>query len=70
MSDRRLDEEVLSPEAFTRLVNRPLSEDEREGYRDLIRWFTGRYPTAKERLAYARRKYAEVTRPTRIESGR
>ena len=36
--------------------------------RDLVRWFTGRYPTAKERFAYVRRKYAEWTRnpPARI----
>jgi hypothetical protein len=35
---------------------------------DLDRWFTGRYPTVKERFAYVRRKYAEWTRnpPARI----
>ena len=28
----------------------------------LIRWFMGRYKTPRERLRYARRKYAEVQR--------
>lgn len=29
---------------------------------ELIRWFSRRYPTARERMAYVRRKYAEWTR--------
>ncbi len=29
---------------------------------DLARWFRARYPTARERFAYVRRKYVEWTR--------
>jgi hypothetical protein len=67
--NRRLDEEELSPEEFERLSRTPLTEEERAEWLALIRWFMTRYPTAKERLAYARRKYAEVTAPARIERG-
>ena len=53
----------LSPEEFTRRVDAALAESEEIAEQvNLIRWFSRRYPTAKERLAYARRKYAEWTR--------
>jgi hypothetical protein len=56
-------EERLSPEEFTRRVDAALAETEEIAEQvELIRWFSRRYPTAKERLAYARRKYAEWTR--------
>ena len=56
-------EERLSPEEFTRRVDAALAESEEIAEQvNLIRWFSRRYPTAKERLAYARRKYAEWTR--------
>jgi hypothetical protein len=35
----------------------PIGEDEREGVLTLQRWFTRRYPTGEERLAYARQAY-------------
>jgi hypothetical protein len=35
-------------------------EDSRRADIELIEWFSRHYPTAKERLAYVRRKYAEV----------
>jgi hypothetical protein len=59
-------EEPLSPEEFNRRVSTPLTAEEAADLADLIRWFTRRYPTPKERLAYARRKFAEWTRPVRI----
>jgi hypothetical protein len=59
-------EESLPPEEFDRRVSAPLTEREAAELADLIRWFTRRYPTPKERLAYARRKFAEWTRPVSV----
>jgi hypothetical protein len=61
-------ETPLTLEEFERrMATRPTAEEVAE-FMDLVRWFTGRYPTAKERFAYIRRKYAEWTRnpPARI----
>ena len=51
---------------FTRRVRAPLTDDERAEVEQLVRWFTRRYPTVKQRLAYARRKFAQWTRPVRV----
>lgn len=53
--------------ALARLAIVPAEEDVEETM-DLVRWFMGRYPTAQERFAYIRRKYAEWTRipPARL----
>ena len=59
-------EEPLSPEEFDRRVSAPHSVEESDEIAALIRWFTRRYPTPKERLAYARRKFAEWTRPVKV----
>lgn len=61
-------ETPLSPEEFERRVSVRPSEEEVAELMSLVRWFTGRYPTAKDRFAYVRRKYAEWTRnpPVRI----
>jgi hypothetical protein len=59
-------EAPLSPEEFDRRVSTPMTEEEAADLADLIRWFTRRYPTPKDRLAYARRKFAEWTRPVSI----
>ena len=59
-------EEPLSLEEFERRVSAPLTGEEASELSDLIRWFTRRYPTPKERLAYARRKFLEWTRPATI----
>lgn len=40
----------LTPEEFTARVNAPWSEQEREDFAALCRWFVRRYPTAMERL--------------------
>ena len=62
MSDRH-DAPQLSPEEFERRLARVLAEkDEIANIRALIAWFRRRYPTAKARLAYVRRKHAEWTR--------
>jgi hypothetical protein len=48
----------LSPEEFRFYVEAPVSEWERENAAALITWFTTRYKTPLERLAYARRAQA------------
>jgi hypothetical protein len=62
----RLVDEPLTPDEFDRRLATPLSDAERAEIAELIRWFTRRYPTPKERLAYDRRKFAEWTRPVTI----
>ena len=61
-------ETPLSLEEFERRLSVRPSEEEVAEFMSLVRWFTGRYPTAKDRFAYVRRKYAEWTRnpPARI----
>jgi hypothetical protein len=59
-------EEPLPADEFDRRVSAPVDPSEAAEIRDLIRWFTRRYATPKERLAYARRKFVEWTRPVRI----
>jgi hypothetical protein len=71
----------LSPAEFARRVRAPLTEAEASEIAELIEWFTRRYPTAKERLAYARRKLRQyqkghaahpsaTERPTYLETAR
>lgn len=55
---RRFTERTLAADAFDAYVNAPVSEEEREEALRLIRWFSKRYRTAAERLAYARKAYA------------
>ena len=50
-------------EEFERRIRAPLLPEEIEEAQALYRWFTRRYPTAAERLAYIKRKYREWTRP-------
>lgn len=57
-----LEDEPLTPEEWAHLEAIPVSEAELAETLDLIRWFKRRYPTVRARLAYARRKYREVTR--------
>jgi hypothetical protein len=55
-------ERRLSREEFDAYVNAPMSPAELEGIREMIDWFTRRYPTPGERLAYVRRAYARWMR--------
>ena len=51
----------LPPEEFERRLAASLAEldgPELENLADLLRWFSRRYPSAGERLAYGRRAYA------------
>jgi hypothetical protein len=54
---RELAERRLTAEEFNAYVNAPMSRAELEGIWESIDWFTRRYPTVLERLAYARRAY-------------
>ncbi len=63
----RLYLDPLPPEEFERRVRASLAElegPELENLQELIAWFQRRYPTAKERLSYARRAYARWVRAT------
>jgi hypothetical protein len=51
----------LTLEEFQAYVDAPVSEAEQQEALRLIRWFTKRYPTPAERLAYVRRSYARWT---------
>jgi hypothetical protein len=52
----------LGPDDVRAYLEAPVSDDEREQTIALIRWFTRRYPSPLERLAYARRAYARWRR--------
>jgi len=52
----------VSPTAAVVAIGITIAADEIESVADLVRWFTTRYPTARERLAYARRAYARWAR--------
>jgi hypothetical protein len=59
-------EEPVPVDEFNRRVSAPMDPEEEAELGALIRWFMRRYPTPKERLAYARRKFIEWTRPVTI----
>lgn len=48
----------VSAEEVRRALHDPVPTAERADVAALVRWFTTRYPTPIERLAYARRAYA------------
>lgn len=48
----------VSADEVWRALHDPVSAAEREDVAALVRWFMTRYPTPRERLAYARRAYA------------
>ena len=48
---------LVSVEEVRRAVHDPIPASEREDALSLVRWFTGRYATPAERLAYVRRAY-------------
>jgi hypothetical protein len=60
---RAIYEREMSVEEFDAEVKRAVDDDDdMVAQRELIRWFSKRYPTARERLAYTRRKYLESMR--------
>jgi hypothetical protein len=56
----------LPADEFDRRASAPLTEDEIADAAELVRWFTHRYPTVRERLAYVRRAWRSWTRPVRV----
>jgi hypothetical protein len=54
---RRQAQRRLSAHELAAYVDAPMSEEERDEILALIDWFTRRYPTPSERLAYGRRAY-------------
>ncbi|MCL2778866.1 MAG: hypothetical protein FWD73_12770 [Polyangiaceae bacterium] len=56
-------DESLTPEEFDRRLELMRNDENEQAERlALISWFMERYPTARERLAYARRKAHEWQR--------
>jgi hypothetical protein len=63
----------ISPEEFERRLVEALREldgEEGENLEGLLTWFQRRYPTAKERLAYSRRRYEAWVRAATYARGR
>ncbi len=63
MSAARVYEDRLPPEEFARLEERARAElagPEGEAIREQIAWFRRKYQTPLDRLAYVRRKCAEI----------
>jgi hypothetical protein len=52
----------VSLEELRHALESPISADEREQVRQLVRWFTTRYATAESRLAYVRQAVARWQR--------
>jgi hypothetical protein len=60
LANRQLNAEEWQAQAAV-----PLSRDEVAATLELVRWFRERYPTATDRLTYARRAYARWRRAVR-----
>lgn len=56
-------EQELPLDEFLRRINAPLSAEEVEEVERLCSWFTRRYPTVIERMAYVTRSFRAWTRP-------
>jgi hypothetical protein len=59
---REMADRQLSLEEFAAYVSAPVTAEERAGHEELIVWFTRRYPTPAERLAWARRAWRRWNR--------
>jgi hypothetical protein len=60
---------TLTPDEYRAYVNHPIAAEERDGVLELVRWFTTRYPTPVERLAYVRRASARWAKTRPVTSG-
>ena len=72
MNSTRLQAEinrVVDADTARAYVEQPVTDREREDILALVRWFTRRYPTPAERLAYARRAYARWQRTAGLGRG-
>ena len=61
---REVAERRLTADEVRASLTAPVSDEERRNVLDLVRWFTTRYPTPLDRLAYVRRAYARWTKNT------
>jgi hypothetical protein len=52
---------LVTPEELREAVEGPITDAEREHTLALVRWFTTRYPSPEQRLAYVRRAYERWT---------
>ena len=52
----------LTAEEARAYLDQPITQTERDAVLGLVRWFTRRYPTPAERLAYVRRAHARWSR--------
>lgn len=55
-------DQPLSREDARAYLDAPITDAERDEVLTLVRWFTRRYPTPADRLAYVRRAYARWRR--------
>ena len=65
MTSPRLEQEInrrLTADEMRRYIDAPVTDDERGEVLALIAWFTRRYPTPADRLAYVRDAHARWTR--------
>ena len=60
----------LSAAEAQEYLDAPMSDAEREELQELVAWFTRRYPSPLERLAYVRRAYARWQRTHGLASER
>jgi hypothetical protein len=58
---KALSERRLTREEWDAYVNQPVTAEEAEGIAEMLDWFARRYPTAQDRLRYARRAYERWT---------
>ena len=56
----------LAEEEFARRLAVPLAPEEIADTLALVRWFTTRYPTVRERFDYARRTFEAATSAPRL----
>ena len=54
---REWSERLVSADEMREALARPIDPEEREELMSLVRWFTRRYPTGADRLAYVRQAY-------------
>ena len=59
---REWSERLVSADEVREALERPIDPEEREELMSLVRWFTRRYPTGADRLAYVRQAYERWTR--------
>jgi hypothetical protein len=53
---------LVTPAELRAALERPMPRQEQEEVLELVRWFSRRYPTPLERLAYVRQAYRRWSR--------